>query len=149
MLEQLGLETMSQVLERNYALQDEKRPRSVPGRGGSCGLTGSSEEKGVTMADESRESSPLDGFVAIVTGAAQGLGLAIAERLANDGAGVFLADLQFEKAEAEALQLRQKGLDATAAELDVSDIAAVEGFFEGLGARGKGVDILVNSAGVA
>ena len=100
------------------------------------------------MADESRESSPLDGFVAVVTGAAQGLGLAIAERLANDGAGVFLADLQFEKAEAEALQLRQKGLDATAAELDVSDIAAVEGFFEGLGARGKGVDILVNSAGV-
>jgi len=100
------------------------------------------------MADESRESSPLDGFVAVVTGAAQGLGLAIAERLANEGAGVILADLQFEKAEAEALQLRQKGLDATAAELDVSDIAAVEGFFEGLGAKGKGVDILVNSAGV-
>jgi hypothetical protein len=33
MLEELGLETMSQVLERNRALQDEKRPGPVPGRG--------------------------------------------------------------------------------------------------------------------
>lgn len=59
-----------------------------------------------------------------------------------------LADLQLEKTEAEAEQLRQKGFDATAAALDVSDITAVESFFEVLGAEPKRVDILVNSAGV-
>lgn len=100
------------------------------------------------MADRSQKDSPIDGQIAVVTGAAQGLGRAIAERLASDGASVVLADLQLEKAEAEAEQLRQQGLDATAAELDVSDSAAVEGFFEGVAAERQRVDILVNSAGV-
>ncbi len=100
------------------------------------------------MADEPQKSAPLDGQIAVVTGAAQGLGRAIAERLANDGAAVVLADLQLEKTGVEAQHLRQQGLDATAAGLDVSDNAAVEDFFERLAVERKRVDILVNSAGV-
>ena len=97
---------------------------------------------------EDAKNSPLDGRVAVVTGAAQGLGLAIAQRLGREGAAVVLADLQIEKTEAQAEQLRQQGQDATAAALDVSDGVAVESFFEKLETERKRVDILVNSAGV-
>ena len=86
--------------------------------------------------------------VAVVTGGAQGLGLAIGERLAGDGARVVLADLQLDKAASEAERLRAAGMNVEASELDVADGAAVDALFGKLSAEAGHLDILVNSAGV-
>ena len=83
----------------------------------------------------------LSGQVAVVTGAAQGLGRGIAETLAARGAAVIIADLQREKAEAVAGALAGEGLTAAAARLDAF-------FAEAAQTRGR-LDILVNSAGLA
>jgi NAD(P)-dependent dehydrogenase (short-subunit alcohol dehydrogenase family) len=86
--------------------------------------------------------------IAVVTGAAQGLGLGIVERLAGDGADVIIADVQQEKAESAAQALKGKGLSVMASALDVGDSQAVDRFFDALIDQRGRLDILVNSAGV-
>ena len=93
-------------------------------------------------------SGDLSGLVAIVTGAAQGLGLAISERLARDGAMVIMADLQEAKAKAEADRLREDGLKAQAGSLDVANSHTVTAFFDTVVNQHGRLDILVNNAGV-
>ena len=89
----------------------------------------------------------LEGLNAVVTGAAQGLGLAIAEELGRRGARVTLADVQAEKVRKAAGGLEEKGLRVEAATLDITDSRAVREFFESfVGERGR-IDILVNNAG--
>ena len=90
----------------------------------------------------------LSGQVAVVTGAAQGLGRGIAETLAARGAAVIIADLQREKAEAVAGALAGVGLTAAAARLDVTSTAAVDAFFAEVAKTRGRLDILVNSAGL-
>jgi NAD(P)-dependent dehydrogenase (short-subunit alcohol dehydrogenase family) len=90
----------------------------------------------------------LSGLTAVVTGAAQGLGLGIAERLAGEGANVTIADIQLDKARAAADSLRRRGLEVDTGRLDVSQSAEVDGFFAAF-ARDRGrLDILVCNAGV-
>jgi NAD(P)-dependent dehydrogenase (short-subunit alcohol dehydrogenase family) len=90
----------------------------------------------------------LAGLTAVVTGAAQGLGLGIAERLAREGAAVTVADVQEDKARAATAALRERGLEVRADRLDIADSAGVNRFFDSF-ARGQGrLDILVNNAGV-
>lgn len=90
----------------------------------------------------------LDGQVALVTGAAQGLGLEIAATLARRGARVVLGDVQQAKAESAAATLREQGLAAEALLLNVADSTQVDRAFEQAIKAHKRLDILVNNAGV-
>ncbi|HHU89906.1 MAG TPA: SDR family oxidoreductase [Clostridiaceae bacterium] len=89
-----------------------------------------------------------DTRVALVTGAAQGIGLAVAQTLAKAGARIALADRQLEKVEEEALRLRQQGIKAEAFAVDVADIVSIEEMMKNVSARLGSLDILVNNAGV-
>jgi 3-oxoacyl-[acyl-carrier protein] reductase len=86
--------------------------------------------------------------VALITGAAQGLGRAIAERLAADGAHVVIADLDLPAAERAAQELSNAGLAATALALDVADEPSVAQVYAEIERRFGRLDILVNNAGV-
>lgn len=85
----------------------------------------------------------LDGRRAIVTGAGRGIGLALAAALAEAGAEVTLVARTLDEICAGAVAIGKAGGAATAAVLDVSDIAAVDRFF----AERPAFDILVNNAG--
>jgi meso-butanediol dehydrogenase/(S,S)-butanediol dehydrogenase/diacetyl reductase len=91
----------------------------------------------------------IQGKIALVTGAGQGIGRAIALRLANDGAHVAIVDLSDEKMRAVADEIRKTGRKATTFKADVSDrshvYAAVNHAEKELG----GFDIIVNNAGIA
>ena len=90
----------------------------------------------------------VDGMVAVVTGAAQGLGVAIAEQLAAAGATVTLADLQLEKTQLAADRLCQAGSTAAAVRLDVTDSGQVDDVMAQVADAHGRLDILVNSAGL-
>ncbi len=87
----------------------------------------------------------LDGHTALVTGGAQGIGLATGEALAEAGAHVTLADRDRDLLEAAAQGLAAKGFRVECALLDVTDSDAVTAFADRMGA----LDILVNNAGIA
>ena len=83
---------------------------------------------------------------ALVTGAASGIGRAVAERLAGAGARVLVADLDGERAEQAAAALRDAGGRARAAQGDVADPADVERLFAAA-EQDSAVSLLVNNAG--
>ena len=90
----------------------------------------------------------LEGRVAFVTGAAQGIGRAIALTLAEDGADLALGDLNLEKLEATAREVEALGRKALALHLDVSSSDSVQAAVaKTLETWGK-IDILVNNAGI-
>jgi 3-oxoacyl-[acyl-carrier protein] reductase len=90
----------------------------------------------------------LNGKVAVVTGGAQGIGRAIAEALAGQGANVVVADLQEEKAEATAKELTAStGQRAIAVKVDVADSASAKAMIDRAIDEFGHVDILVNNAG--
>jgi 2-hydroxycyclohexanecarboxyl-CoA dehydrogenase len=89
----------------------------------------------------------LEGKVAIVTGAAQGIGRAIALRLAAEGARVAVADIQVEKAEATAAEMRAAGAKTIAVKLDVSRLADAIAAADRVESELGPIDILVNNAG--
>src|SRR6476659_384905 len=93
-------------------------------------------------------SGSLDGQVAVVTGAAQGLGLGIAETLARRGAAVVLADVQLPKAAEAAESLTRQGLAAEAVELNIADSDSVNRCFQQVAESRGHLDIVVNNAGV-
>lgn len=91
----------------------------------------------------------LRGRRALVTGAAAGIGRAIAERLAALGATVTLADIQAEPVEGAAAALVARGARARGLVLDMADTAAVGPAVEAAARAMGGLEILVNNAGIA
>lgn len=90
----------------------------------------------------------LDGKVAIVTGAAQGMGEGIAQCLAGVGAAVALADIQAEGVEKVAAAIAAEGGTARAYTVDMADEAAVVALIDQARADFGRLDILVNCAGL-
>lgn len=88
------------------------------------------------------------GAVSVVTGAASGIGRALAEELSRRGSEVVLADLQIELAEEVAATLRAAGGKAQAALLDVADAAAVDALLRATVERAGRLDYLFNNAGI-
>jgi 3-oxoacyl-[acyl-carrier protein] reductase len=88
------------------------------------------------------------GKVAIVTGAAQGIGAATARRLANEGAAVAVVDLTAERAQGTVDQITADGGTARAYGCDVADQEAVVATFAQVVEDLGGLHILVNNAGI-
>ncbi len=87
--------------------------------------------------------------IAVVTGAARGIGLAISEALAEAGAVVVLTDMDATALQAAVEGLRAKGYRAEGEVLDVTDPAAVGRVHEVVSTRHGHIDVLVNNAGIA
>jgi 3-oxoacyl-[acyl-carrier protein] reductase len=90
----------------------------------------------------------LQGKVAVITGGAQGLGRAITQAMAREGAKVVVADLQAGKAESVAEEARALGAEALALEVNVASEPSVQRLADETFKRFGRIDILVNDAGV-
>jgi len=90
----------------------------------------------------------LAGKMAVVTGGARGIGKAIAERLAADGAAVVIADVSAQAAEATTREFEAAGRTAMAHAMDVTDPEQAGALVEAVLGRFGRIDILVNNAGI-
>ena len=87
----------------------------------------------------------LEGKVALITGAGSGIGRAIAERFAAEGAHVWIVDLEKAAAEESAAAVRRSGGHCDIQQADVADTASMGAVFGAL----DRLDVLVNNAGIA
>ncbi len=86
--------------------------------------------------------------VAIVTGGASGIGKAIVEKFAKEGAGVVICDINLKLAQQFSDQLKEESVKSLAFEMDVSDSSLVEKVVNDVTEQFKRIDILVNNAGI-
>src|SRR5512147_2080185 len=90
----------------------------------------------------------LENYVAVVTGAGAGIGLATATLFAEEGAHVYVTDVNGETAAAAAAALKGRGFGATAMTVDVSRGQDVNAMFRAIEAAHGKIDVLVNNAGL-
>lgn len=90
----------------------------------------------------------LEGKVAVITGAGQGLGRAYAHRFVREGARVVVADVQEDKANKVAQEVRDLGGEGLAVKVDVSDPESVQDMFGQIVERFGQVDVLINNASI-
>jgi 3-oxoacyl-[acyl-carrier protein] reductase len=91
----------------------------------------------------------LAGKVALVTGAAQGIGKAVALLLARNGADIVVSDINLEKAEETAKEVQVLGRKALAIKVDVAKSNDVDKMVQAILAQFGHIDILINNAGIA
>jgi 3-oxoacyl-[acyl-carrier protein] reductase len=96
------------------------------------------EGKGLSLTDK----------VALVTGAAQGIGKAVALLLARNGADLIVSDINLEKAEETAKEIQAIGRRAVAIKVDVASLGDVEQMVEAVLEHFGHIDILINNAGI-
>lgn len=84
---------------------------------------------------------------AVITGGASGIGFAIAEKLAGEGAGVWILDMNATAADDAVKSLKDKGYRAEFVEIDISDEGGVKSAFQRIEDYG-GCSIVVNAAGI-
>ncbi|WP_436790879.1 SDR family NAD(P)-dependent oxidoreductase [Yinghuangia sp. YIM S10712] len=87
--------------------------------------------------------------VAVITGAASGLGLAICAHMARQGRQIAVLDLDAEAADKAAVQLRAQGAKAVAVQADVADRSMVDNAFDRVRTALGPIEILVTSAGIS
>ena len=90
----------------------------------------------------------LEDKIAIITGAGRGIGRAFALRFAEESAKLLLPDISLERAEGVAKEIRAKGGEAVAMEIDISDEKATKKMAEKAMQQYGKVDILVNNAAI-
>jgi len=90
----------------------------------------------------------LDGKAAVVTGGAQGIGLAIARAFVGQGARVVIGDLDADRAEAAAAELSAGGTSAVARACDVTSEADMEALVRSCVDQYGSIDVMVNNAGI-
>jgi len=90
----------------------------------------------------------LDGRTAVVTGAAQGIGRAIADTFTREGAAIVIGDVNLELAQKAAVELISQGARALAVRCDVTSESEVGEMIDRAVAEFETVDIMVNNAGV-
>lgn len=90
----------------------------------------------------------LSGKVAVITGAASGMGRESAILFAAEGAAVVAADVQSDAVQETARLIRESGGQAIALDADVSDASDVQRMFEDAASKFGGVDVLFNNAGI-
>jgi 3-oxoacyl-[acyl-carrier protein] reductase len=95
-----------------------------------------------------RGKMDLEGKVAIVTGAGRGIGWAVAQRLALDGANLVIAEIDEKSAEEKAAAIRAMGREALPVKMDVSRWSDVQRMVQEVMVRFQRIDILVNNAGI-
>lgn len=100
----------------------------------------------VTESDRSRHAARLEGRVALVTGAAQGLGAAIAQALVEEGARLAAVDVNLEGARGLVRELHGDGTRAVAMRADVRDRGSVQAALDEVERRWGRLDIMVNNA---
>jgi 3-oxoacyl-[acyl-carrier protein] reductase len=94
------------------------------------------------------EKLKLKGKVALITGAAQGIGKSIALLLAQNGANIVVSDINLERAEETAREIESIGSKAMAVKVDVANLKEVEQMVEAVLEKFGKIDILVNNAGI-
>jgi NAD(P)-dependent dehydrogenase (short-subunit alcohol dehydrogenase family) len=90
----------------------------------------------------------LSGRTVLITGATDGLGYALAHRLAEDGAALVLHGRRPEALEQTADAVRRHGVEASTVLADLAELDQVRAMADALTADGIGIDVLVNNAGV-
>ncbi len=90
----------------------------------------------------------LTGKIAVVTGAAQGIGQAIATTLAQEGADVVVADLNAKRCQETVERVKQLGRKAIAVSVNVGDWDQAKGMVDQVLKNWERIDILVNNAGI-
>ena len=93
-------------------------------------------------------SRAFDGRVALITGASQGIGEAIAQRLAEEGCKLVVGSRRLEACEAVAAAVEEHGVEALAVAMDVGEMDSVKAAVDQALERFEHIDFLVNNAGI-